>query len=222
MVALRRGECVLVYDFDGREHEIDLVICSELVRPEHILRLRRDGGGLICTTVYAPLADKLGLMFLAELFAKVDGELFAKLAPTDIPYDTKSAFSLTINHRRTFTGITDEDRALTISKLAELLKRQSDTGKNLLDEFGRDFRTPGHVQLLRTADGLLDVRTGHTELATALMLFAGLTPSATVCEMLSDSGGALSKRDAKRYAAKNRLVFLEGSEIVEEWRRWSP
>jgi 3,4-dihydroxy 2-butanone 4-phosphate synthase len=145
--------------------------------------------------------------------------MLRKLAPNDIPYDTKSAFSITINHRRTFTGITDRDRAMTTSEFARLAKYALGNGSTeAREEFGRNFRSPGHVHLLNASQHLLTARRGHTELCTALINMSRLTPSATICEMMGDDGNALSKAKAKEYAQGHDLCFLEGGEIIEAWR----
>ncbi len=222
--SLKKGNFVLVYDADGREEETDFVIPSGFVIPDAIRTMRKNGGGLICTTVYYPVAKKLGLPLLADMFDNISNSYKALkfLKANDIPYDSSSSFSLTINHRKTFTGITDIDRALTISEFAKMIKKLDNMDDaEILHEFGRNFRTPGHVHLLCASKILLEARKGHTELSTALMLMAGLTPSATICEMMGDNGYALTKDEAKKYAEKNNLIFLEGKEIMEEWNSWS-
>ena len=218
---LKKGHIVLVYDADGREEETDMVIASDFVTPAAIKILRKDAGGLICTTADTRIQKALGLPFLTELFLGMAEHypVMRHLMPNDIPYDVKSAFGITINHRRTFTGITDDDRALTIHEFAQLAKRAltSEDGwaKN---EFGKSFRAPGHVHLLNTTERILETRFGHTELATALVIMAGLVPSATVCEMMGDHGKELSKKDAIAYAREHGFAFLEGAEIIDAWR----
>ncbi|MEM0448666.1 MAG: 3,4-dihydroxy-2-butanone-4-phosphate synthase [Methanomassiliicoccales archaeon] len=219
---LRKGRFVLVYDFDDRERETDMVMASEFVTPEAIRTMRKDAGGLICTTSSYEISQKLQLPFLADVLAcNYDNyPMLRRLAPNDIPYDTKSAFSITINHRRTFTGITDRDRALTTSEFARLAKYALENGQEeAREEFGRNFRSPGHVHLLNASKELLVKRKGHTELCTALVTLAGLTPTATICEMMGDDGNALSKEKAQEYAERFHLCFLEGKEIIEAWKR---
>lgn len=141
------------------------------------------------------------------------------LIPNDIPYDVKSAFGITINHRRTFTGITDDDRALTVKEFASLAKRALTSEDGWAKrEFGKNFRAPGHIHLLNTSERILETRFGHTELATALTIMAGLVPSATICEMMGDDGKALSKTGASELARSLGLTFLVGADIVEAWR----
>ena len=222
MAALGRGEFVLVYDSDKRERETDLVVASRFATPEAVRRMRQDGGGLICTTVPAPAWTRLGIPFLADLFheARARHPLLAELVPDDIPYDTKSAFAITINHRKTFTGITDRDRALTISSFARMVREAIDfrgPDGEVRRAFGQLFRAPGHVTLLNASDGMLSARSGHTEMATALVQAAGQIPSATICEMMGDDGRALSKELAAGYARDNGFVFLEGFQVKEFW-----
>jgi len=219
---LRHGRIILVYDADGREEETDMVIASEFVTPSVVRALRKDAGGLICTTADPRVQKALGLPFLTELFQGMAERypVMRGLTPNDIPYDVKSAFGITINHRRTFTGITDNDRAMTIKEFAELARRSLTSEDGWAkDEFGRNFRAPGHIHLLNTADRILETRFGHTELATALVIMGGLVPSATVCEMIGDDGRAMAKSRASEYAKSNGLVFVEGFEIIDAWRK---
>jgi 3,4-dihydroxy 2-butanone 4-phosphate synthase len=219
--SLRHGRFVLVYDFDDRERETDMVIASEFVTPEAIRTMRKEAGGLICTTASYEISQKLQLPFLADVLACNYGNypMLRKLAPNDLPYDTKSAFSITINHRKTFTGITDRDRAMTTSEFAKVASYALSNGhESSREEFGRNFRSPGHVHLLNASENLLVTRKGHTELCTALTSMSGLTPTATICEMMGDDGNALSKEEAEAYAEAHDLCFLEGREIIDAWR----
>ena len=221
--ALKKGEPVLVYDADGREEETDFVYASRFITPDRIRRMRRDGGGLICTTVPFEVREKLGLPFMVDVNSEAAGKypVLGLLSPTDIPYDTKSAFSITINHRRTYTGITDNDRSLTVTEFAKLCDFALEHGREeSMQEFGNNFRAPGHLHLLNTSDRILENRFGHTELSTALVTMAGLTPSATICEMMGGDGKALSRERAERYAAENGFVYLTGKEIIDAWREY--
>ncbi|MFQ6050322.1 MAG: 3,4-dihydroxy-2-butanone-4-phosphate synthase [Candidatus Hydrothermarchaeota archaeon] len=213
--AMRNGEFVLIFDDDARERETDMVIGAEFVTKEKVAKMRTDAGGLICIAIHPEKSKILKLPFLTEVFeyASKKFDILNELKANDIPYDEKSSFSLSINHRKTFTGITDFDRALTISEFANLAKNGGD--------FGKMFRTPGHVPLLRAADGLVLNRKGHTELSVALAEMAGITPVTCICEMLDPkSGRALSKKDVLRYARKNNLVFVDGDDIEKAYKTW--
>jgi 3,4-dihydroxy 2-butanone 4-phosphate synthase len=219
---ISKGKLVLIFDSDDRERETDMTVASQFVTPASIREMRKNAGGLICTTAHHDICQKLDMPFLADVLECNHDRhpVLEKLAPNDIPYDTKSAFSITINHRRTFTGITDNDRALTVSEFAKLAKDSyAMTAEEARTAFGKAFRAPGHIHLLNSTPQLLSKRKGHTELATAMMVMAGVTPSATICEMMGDDGNALSKEKAKRYADRFDLCFLEGKDIIEFWKR---
>ena len=221
MTDLQQGKFVLVYD---SESETDFVMASQFVTPESIKRMRQDGGGLIFLMTSKEVADQLQMPFLTNLYSDISDNypVLKELVPNDIPYDTKSSFSLYINHRETFTGITDNDRSLTMRKFAELIKRTNNLDSDLaIKEFGREFRSPGHVPICVASETLLNERKGHTELVIALMQMAGLVPAGSGCEVMGNNGKALSKEDTIRYAEKNNFVFLEGKEIVKTWKQWS-
>ncbi len=221
--ALKKGNFVLVYDTDGREEETDFIIAAQFVTSDAITTMRRDGGGLIFLIVDHATKQKLGLPYLADLFYKEGSRwpVLKELIPNDIPYDTKSSFSITINHRKTFTGITDKDRALTVSEFANLAGEiKSLTPVKAQRLFGERFRAPGHIPLCNSSEKPLTNRFGHTELGVALMTMTGLIPIAAGCEMM-DQVNALSKEEAIKYAKEHELATLEGIEIVEAWKAWS-
>ncbi|MEF8779227.1 MAG: 3,4-dihydroxy-2-butanone-4-phosphate synthase [Haloferacaceae archaeon] len=212
--AFAAGTPVLIHDFDDREGETDLVYPAGAVQPADVARMRNDAGGLICVALSDGVAETFGLPFLA---AEID---HPSAGDHDLGYDERSSFSLPVNHRDTFTGITDEDRALTIRELSGAASAASqDPAAYAVDDFAEEFRSPGHVHLLRGAPGLLDERKGHTELGLALAERAGLPPAVVVCEMLDDeSGAALSPVDAAAYARRHGLVYLEGERLVDAFR----
>ena len=201
--AFRRGDPVLVHDAADREGETDLVYPAHAVDADAMHRLRADAGGLICVALSDGVAEAWSLPFIRETIdhpAAADHEL---------AYDERSSFSLSINHRETFTGITDDDRALTISRLGEAARVPEAV------DFAGEFRAPGHVHLLRAAPDLLGDRQGHTELAVALAEAADQPPAAVVCEMLDgDTGGARSPADARAYAGRHGLAYVEGADLL--------
>jgi len=221
--ALVAGEPVLVFDAPDREGETDLFFLSESATPELVRLARKDAGGLICTAISDELRGRLDLPFFSDLLALAKPRHPGVADLAERPrYDRRSAFGITINHRATFTGVPDNDRALTIRTVGEIARAApalSDDG--LRARFREAFVSPGHVQLLYSAPGLFAERKGHTELAISLARMAGLSESVTVCEMLGDSGGARAPGAARAYAEDHGFPFLEGRTIVEAWRRWS-
>lgn len=134
--ALRKGEMVLVFDADNRERETDMIVAAEKTTPDHIRVMRNDAGGLICVPVSWENSESLGIPYMTDIMNEASGRypVLSRLSPHDIPYDEKSAFSITVNHRRTFTGITDNDRALTIRELAELCKNKNTMSSGIFSD----------------------------------------------------------------------------------------
>lgn len=203
--AFQAGKPVLIHDFDDRESEVDLVYPALAVTPDDVRRLRNDAGGLICVALSHDVTEEFDLPFLAEEISHGTNTADHR------GYDERSSFSLTVNHRNTYTGITDIDRSLTITALGRV-STECDQ-----DTFETEFRSPGHVHLLKAAPNLLADRTGHTELALALAGAAGRAPAVVVCEMLDgQSGRSLSKRDAQRYARRHNLPYINGQTILRD------
>ncbi len=215
--ALKNGKIVLVFDSDNRERETDMIVAAEFMTSQYMTQIRNDAGGLFCIPLSSENADALGVPFMTDIMEIASSKypVLEQLSPNDIPYDEKSAFSITVNHRKTFTGITDNDRACTIKELGLLCKN----GKHR--EFGKYFRAPGHVTLLRAAEGHVLSRKGHTEMSIALMEMAGLTEVAVCCEMMDDkTGGSLPTKDAKKYAEKHNLVFIGGADLITAYKEY--
>jgi 3,4-dihydroxy 2-butanone 4-phosphate synthase len=221
--ALADGEPVLIFDAPDRERETDLVVLSEKMTPELVRLQRRDAGGLICTAISDELRRRLELPFASDLL-----ELGRERYPTlgrlaERPrYDRRSAFGITINHRENYTGVSDNERSLTIRSVGELARVAPGlTDAGVRASFAASFISPGHVPLIYAAPGLLGERKGHTDLVISLARMAGLSESVTVCEMLGDSGGPRDLAAARRYAEAHGFPFLQGSELVEAWTEWS-
>ncbi|AGI47698.1 3,4-dihydroxy-2-butanone 4-phosphate synthase [Thermoplasmatales archaeon BRNA1] len=217
--AIRNGKVILIYDFDDREKESDMTAASEFVTYETVRQMRKDAGGLLCTTTPYRVAKAVGLPYLSDVFwdAREKYPVLGLMAPTDIPYDnTKSSFGVTINHRETYTGIPDRDRALTISEFAKTIFQDKPAGE-IAKDLGRDFRAPGHVHLLTSSEHILSNRHGHTELASAMMYMAGVKPSATICEMMGDDGNSERKENCIEYSEKNGIPFVTGDEVIAAW-----
>jgi 3,4-dihydroxy 2-butanone 4-phosphate synthase len=215
LLSLRRGDFILLHDGGKRENEVDMVVAAEFVTPEHIARMRNDAGGLICMSINHAFATSLGLDYMHEILSnskKFDPDSKKMIIGT-APYGDRPSFSISINHKNTFTGITDNDRSLTISEMARLCKNENIDRKQV---FNSTFKTPGHVPLLIASEGLLSNRLGHTEMSIYLMKLAGLSPVTVICEMLdSQTYAALSTKKAKKYAKDNAMPYFDGTELVK-------
>jgi 3,4-dihydroxy 2-butanone 4-phosphate synthase len=203
--AFRSGRPVLVRDADDREAETDLLYPAGVVDWKAVVRLRTDAGGLPFVALGAAVADAFDLPFIHDVVDHPAND------HSDLRYDSHPTFSLTVNHRDSYTGVTDRDRALTMSRLADAAADPETF------DFAAEFRIPGHVHLLRAAPGVLAERHGHTELGIALAEAAGLPPAVAGAEMLDDATGeALSAADARAYARRHDLAYVTGADLVSE------
>ncbi|UPM42108.1 3,4-dihydroxy-2-butanone-4-phosphate synthase [Halocatena salina] len=202
--AFGRGEPVLIHDAADREGETDLVYPAGAVTPSAVARMRNDAGGLVCVALSDAVCETFGLPFAQDIIDHPVG------TDPELEYDDRSSFSLTVNHRDTYTGITDADRSLTITQLAAATESPESF------DFAHQFHAPGHVHLLRAAPELLSDRQGHTEFGVALAQAAGQPPAVVVCEMLDDDTGTeRSPASARAYARHHDLVYVEGSDLID-------
>lgn len=208
--SLKRGEFVLLFDSAGRENEIDMVVAAQFVTPEHVARMRQHAGGLLCIAIDHNFANTLELKYMHEILADSsisNKEMIMGLAP----YGDHPTFSISVNHYKTYTGITDNDRSLTIKEMANIFSME-----NKKKKFTSSFKTPGHVPLLIASEGLLATRQGHTEMSVYLTQIAGLTPVAAICEMMdAETYTALSIDKAQKYAKQNTIKLINGKELLE-------
>lgn len=204
-IGLMEGRPLIVYDFDGREEEADMVFYAGAVTWKSINRLRKDAGGLICYVTGQEEAGSLGLNFLTDEWKThpVYRSLIKRPSYGDYP-----SFTMWVNHVTVSTGISDVDRANTIRELHNLL---TDHVENKEQFFMKHFYAPGHVPVLASR-GLME-RKGHTELVSHIAELVGLPRSMVIAEMLGD-GRSLKRANAEEYAFRNNLTFLEGKDII--------
>jgi 3,4-dihydroxy 2-butanone 4-phosphate synthase len=221
IAAFESGNPVMIFDSDFRERETDLLWPATAATPEVIRRLRKDCGGLLFLAIGDEIGEMFGLPWLQDIHSHdaLVGEnpVLEHLVTNDLQYDSRSAFTLSLNHRETYTGITDRDRALTTRRFGELsgeLIREEAKGDSALYELGKEFRTPGHIPVCRESPGGLKTRQGHTELAVSIARLAGLVPCTIGAEMLEPDGdGALSLDGAREYAASHGIPMITGEQI---------
>lgn len=213
IASLRAGRFVLVHDDKGRENEIDMVVAAEHAKPHHVATMRMDAGGLLCLAIANEITTTLGLVYMHDMIAGMGkvNPIFSKVTEGKAAYGDKPSFSIAINHRDTYTGITDNDRALTISKMAEVCRNIESDG---VKEFAKNFRAPGHVPILIASKRLLHERMGHTELCVYLAKLAGIIPAVAICEMMdSITHRALSIEGAQKYADKFNIPLVDARDL---------
>tara|TARA_Y100001970_G_scaffold294162_1_gene447763 strand:+ start:37422 stop:38153 length:732 start_codon:yes stop_codon:yes gene_type:complete len=226
--AFSSGNPVMIFDSDFREKETDLLWPATAATPEVMRTLRKDCGGLLFLAIGNEIGEMFGLPWLQDLHTHSalieENPVLGHLVTNDLQYDKRSAFTLSINHRDTYTGITDRDRALTTRRFGELARELLElspfeiTAENsfALDLLGAEFRTPGHIPVCRESKGGLKVRQGHTELAVAMARLAGQVPATIGAEMLEPDGdGALSVEDAKKYASEHNIPMITGADLLK-------
>ena len=216
--AFRAGKPVCLFDAENREGETDLLFPGQSAEAATMRQLRFDCGGLLFLAIGHEVGERFSLPFLQDLHMDErlmsDYPVLKELQTDDLQYDARSAFTLSINHRDTFTGITDRDRALTTRRFAELYSELSEDD-NALEMLGKEFRTPGHIPVCRESEGGLSRRQGHTELAVGLARLAGMTPVVIGAEMLQPDGDlALPVDDARVWANERGIPFLTGKELM--------
>lgn len=183
--AIGRGEVVIVVDAEDRENEGDYVCAAETATAESI-NFMISGRGQLCAPVLPEICHRL------ELTPIVD----ANNAPL------RTAFMTPVDHVSCKTGITAEERALTIRTLSE-----STCTPN-------DFVRPGHVYPLLAKEGGVLRRAGHTEATVDLCRMAGLAPAGALCEILDDTGTRASRDQLLELAEKHNLQIISIEQLI--------
>ena len=223
IAAFAAGDPVMVFDSDFRERETDLLWPADAATPLVMRTLRNDCGGLLFLAIGNEIGEMFGLPWLQDIHTHPalveENPILGELITDDLQYDNRSAFTLSLNHRETYTGITDRDRALTtrrFGKLAQELLAKGSEGDSARAALGAEFRTPGHIPVCRESPLGLKSRQGHTELAVAIARLSGRPPCTIGAEMLEPDGdGALSVDAAREYAEKHDIPMITGGEILE-------
>ena len=221
--AFQNGLPVCLFDSEKREGETDLLFPGQSAQPATMRQLRQDCGGLLFLAIGHEVGELFSLPFLQDLHTQnaltQQFPVLNQLVTNDLRYDARSAFTLSLNHRETYTGITDVDRSLTTRRFAELTQELIKAGVDGIDAqvaLGKEFRTPGHIPVCRETEGGLSRRQGHTELAVGLARLSGMTPVVIGAEMLqADGDHALAVEDARVWASERGIPFLEGAQLID-------
>jgi len=187
---LRAGKMIVVTDDENRENEGDLISAAQFTTPEIINFMATHAKGLICMPMDQALTQKLGL-----------DQMVAH--NTD---NHATAFTVSIDHVDTGTGISAAERALTARKCVEP------------DARPEEFRRPGHMfPLLAQEYGVL-ARPGHTEATVDLMRLAGLAPCGLCCEIMGEDGRMMQTPALMEFSEIHDLKFIT-IEALQRYRR---
>ena len=188
---LKAGKPVIIVDDESRENEGDLVLAAEFATRESINFIIKEARGLLCTPMLESDLLRLGIPQMVE-------------RNTD---NHETAFTVSVDHVDTTTGISPEERAVTMQKLID---------PNAKPE---DFRRPGHVFPLRYKEGGVLVRQGHTEASIDLCKLAGLYPAAAICEITNDEGYMSRMDDLLAFSKKHNLKIASVEALIEYRKR---
>lgn len=184
---IRRGKMLVVIDDEDRENEGDLIIAAETVTPADINFMATYAKGLICTPIDGKRLDELGI-----------GQMVSN--NTD---NHETAFTVSIDAYDTETGISAYERCHTIKLLLDKNSKPS------------TFRKPGHVFPLRSVEGGVLRRAGHTETATDLARLAGFYPAGLCCEIMDDDGHMMRTEKLKKFARRHGLNIITVRSLIE-------
>ena len=184
---MKVGKPVIIVDDEKRENEGDLVIAAEFATMENINFMVKEARGIVCTPMLAADLERLGIDQMVE-------------KNTD---NHETAFTVTVDHVTTTTGVSPYERALTIRALI---------ADNARPE---DFRRPGHVFPLRYKEGGVLVRQGHTEASIDLCRLAGLKEASVICEITKDDGSMARLDDLLAFADTHGLKVASVADLIE-------
>jgi 3,4-dihydroxy 2-butanone 4-phosphate synthase/GTP cyclohydrolase II len=186
--AIRAGRMVVVVDDEDRENEGDLTIAAEKVTPDAVNFMITHGRGQLCLALTPERLDAL----------EIPLETSRNVSPRE------TAFCMAIDARgRTTTGISAHDRAITIQTAIAPETRPE------------DLLRPGHVSPLRSRQGGVLVRAGHTEAAVDLARLSGLNPSGAICEILNKDGTMARVPELIRFARRHKLPIITIADLIK-------
>lgn len=184
----RLGKPVILMDDEDRENEGDLIVAAELVTPEIINFMAREGRGLICLTLTGERCDYLGLPQMVSH----NGAGFA----TPFTVAIEAAEGVT-------TGISAADRARTIKVAVDSKSQPS------------DLVQPGHIFPLRAQPGGVLSRAGHTEAGCDLARLAGLTPAAAIVEIMNEDGTMSRRPELESFAEEHGIKIGTIADLIQ-------
>ncbi len=178
--ALKKGGLVLVTDDPDRENEGDLICAAQFATTENVNFMATYGKGLICMPMTEEYVKKLQIPQMVS-------------QNTD---NHETAFTVSVDHVSTTTGISAAERSVTAMKCVEE------------DAKPEDFRRPGHMfPLLAKKNGVLE-RNGHTEATVDLLRLAGLKTCGLCCEIMREDGTMMRTSELAQMAKKWKIPFL--------------
>ena len=188
---IKNGKMLVVVDDEDRENEGDIIVAAETLTPEHMNFMATHARGLICTPIAGSRLDEL------EIGQMVENN-------TD---NHETAFTVSVDAYDTTTGISAFERCHTVKMLIDPQAKPT------------HFRRPGHIFPLRTVEGGVLRRAGHTEATVDLARLAGLYPAGMCCEIMADDGHMMRTPELKEFAKKHGLNIITVKSLIEYRKR---
>ncbi|MBQ0073011.1 MAG: bifunctional 3,4-dihydroxy-2-butanone-4-phosphate synthase/GTP cyclohydrolase II [Prevotella sp.] len=189
--ALKAGKCVMVIDDPDRENEGDLICAAQFATTENVNLMASVAKGLICMPMSKELCERLNL-------------------PQMVMHNSdnhQTAFTVSVDHITTTTGISAVERGITARAIANP------------DSKPIDFRRPGHMFPLQAREGGVLVRSGHTEATVDLCRMAGLVEAGLCCEIMREDGTMMRTQELLQLAEQQQLVCVTIKSLIEYRRR---
>lgn len=184
---LRAGKNILVIDDPDRENEGDIICAAQFATQENVNFMASYAKGLICMPMSIAMCEKLGLDQMVAV-------------NTD---NHSTAFTVSIDHVDTTTGISAAERSITAMKAVE------DDAKP------EDFRRPGHMFPLQAREGGVLKRNGHTEATVDLMKLAGLKECGLCCEIMREDGTMMRTTELLEFAKEHNLTVITIADLIK-------
>lgn len=184
---LKQGKVIIVCDDENRENEGDFIALAEKASPEVINFMVTHGRGLVCVPIEDDLAEKLNLNYMVEQNTDTHG----------------TAFTVSIDHITTTTGISAYERSSTILHLLDSDAKPS------------DFKRPGHMFPLIAKRGGVLTRPGHTEAAIDLAKLSGAKPAGVICEIMNEDGTMARVPELRKVADQHGLKMITVKALIE-------
>lgn len=191
LAELKAGKCILVLDDPDRENEGDLICAAEFATTENVNFMASAAKGLICMPMSRTICEHLNLP-----------QMCANNTDNHV-----TAFTVSIDHISTTTGISAVERGVTARACVSDNTRPG------------DFRRPGHMFPLQARDGGVLVRTGHTEATVDLCRLAGLKECGLCCEIMREDGSMMRSPELHEFAREHNLVIITIADLVAYRRR---
>ncbi|WP_270171683.1 bifunctional 3,4-dihydroxy-2-butanone-4-phosphate synthase/GTP cyclohydrolase II [Paenibacillus sp. SYP-B4298] len=183
---LMAGKAIIVVDDEDRENEGDLIALADRIEPSIINFMITEARGLVCVPITKERAEQLDL-------------------PPMVAHNTDyhgTAFTVSVDHVSTTTGISAHERAMTVQALIDPSSRPS------------DYRRPGHIFPLIAKEGGVLRRAGHTEAAVDLARLCDSVPAAVICEVINEDGTMSRLPDLMRFKEKHHLRLITIKELI--------